>query len=343
MKPYSDQIYGPTTLTFTIGVTGTNTYFDQKISVHKLRPGYHTTIYVTPKILEVSSDFSNLDLKQRRCKLPHETDGLELFKEYTQRGCEIECASKKAASFCRCLPWYYPNNFTLLPICDMFGGFCFNEIISNEVFYKQCKTKCLENCQDISLSVWQKTVPFDIKELCKQGTYFDKFFRQNFQRLFAFEQYRLLVEEKYVSNLADTFKNGTVCINYIRKYISFVSIESPSESVFKSSMDKRTSFIDKLGVIGGTLGICVGASLFSFAEVAVLIYIILKSLGQDFIIMWKMMKKFLTFVDSDIKKKAFLHSVVVNRPHQDYNGQEVFEENLKNLQKLYVSIHSRLD
>ena len=81
MKPYSDQIYGPTTLTFTIGVTGTNTYFDQKISVHKLRPGYHTTIYVTPKILEVSSDFRNLDLKQRRCKLPHETDGLELFKE----------------------------------------------------------------------------------------------------------------------------------------------------------------------------------------------------------------------------------------------------------------------
>ena len=106
-------------------------------------------------------------------------------------------------------------------------------------------------------------------------------------------------------------------------------------------MDKRTSFIDKLGVIGGTLGICVGASLFSFAEVAVLIYLILKSLGQDFIIMWKKIKKIFSFVDSDFKKKDFLHNVVINRQHQIYNGQEVSEENLQNLQKLYVSIHSK--
>ena len=340
MKPYSDQVYGPTTLSYTIGITGTNTYFNQKISVHKLRPGFHTTIYVTPEILQASADFSGLDLKQRRCKLPHETDGLQLFKQYTRQGCEIECAAKKATSFCKCLPWNFPNNFTSYPLCDMFGGFCFNQIISNEVFYKKCKSQCLENCEDISLSVWQKTVPFDIKELCKPGTYFDKFFRKNFQRLFAFEQYRALVEEKFISSIDDSFTNDTLCTNYIRRYVSLVSIESPSDSIYKSSLDRRTSFSDQLGVIGGTLGICVGTSIFSFAEVIVLVYIIIKSLGQDLMTLWKKMKHFLQFVDSKVKKKVPLENVIVIRQHQDYNEQEVFQDNQQILLKLYVSTYS---
>ena len=35
-------------------------------------------------------------------------------------------------------------------------------------------------------------------------------------------------------------------MHYIRKYVSFVSVESPTESVFKSSLDRRVSFNDQL-------------------------------------------------------------------------------------------------
>ena len=49
-------------------------------------PGYHTTILVIPKILETSSNFDSLALETRKCKLPHETAGFQLFKEYTQKG-----------------------------------------------------------------------------------------------------------------------------------------------------------------------------------------------------------------------------------------------------------------
>ena len=62
MKPYSNQVYGPSALSYTVGVTTNNTFMDQKISVHKLRPGYHTIIYTTPKILDSSSDITKLDL-----------------------------------------------------------------------------------------------------------------------------------------------------------------------------------------------------------------------------------------------------------------------------------------
>ena len=281
MKPYSDQLYGPTALPYTVGVTGQNNLIDQKISVHKLWPGYHTTIHVVPKILETSSNFDDLGLDKRKCKLPHETTGFMLFQNYTQKGCEIECAAKKAALFCKCLPWHFPNNFTSLPMCDMFGGFCFNRIMSDEVFYKNCKSECLADCQEMSLSIWQTTVPFNIEELCKGGAYFDRFFKENFQKIFAFEHYRSLVQQQHIPDLTTSLSNGSLCTDYVRKYVSFVSVESPTESVSKSQLDRSTSFIDQLGIIGGNLGICVGMSVLGMFEAITFIYIVFSSIIQD--------------------------------------------------------------
>ena len=103
----------------------------------------------------------------RGCKLPHETSGFKFLREYSQKGCELECAIRKATSFCQCLPWQYPNNFSSFPICDMFGGHCFNHIVSSIRYYKTCKSECLEDCQHISLSLWHRTVPLDTQDLCK--------------------------------------------------------------------------------------------------------------------------------------------------------------------------------
>ena len=37
--------------------------------------------------------------------------------------------------------------FTGIPICDMFGSHCFDKVISDEKFYKQCQDDCLEDCE----------------------------------------------------------------------------------------------------------------------------------------------------------------------------------------------------
>ena len=123
-------------------------------------------------------------------------------------------------------------------------------------------------------------------------------------------------------------------MDYIRKYISFVSVESPTESVSKSKLDQRTSFNDKLGVIGSTLAICIGTSILSFAEVIMFIYIVLKSLCQDMKRMWSKMKLFLRFTAPDIEK---LEEVVVVSKDQSSIGPDGFEEDQQNLKKLYVS------
>ena len=333
MKPYSEQLYGPTALPYTVGVTGQNNLVDQKISVHKLWPGYHTTIHTVPKILETSSNFDDLALDKRNCRLPHETNGFSLFQEYTQKGCEIECAAKKAMSFCKCLPWHYPNNFISLPMCDTFSGFCFNKIMSDEVFYKKCKSECLPDCKEISLSVWQRSTPLKIKDLCKDGTFFDKFLQQNFQKLFALENYRSLVQEQRIPDLAKSFSNGSLCTEYVRKYVAFVSIESPTETVSKSQMDRSTSFIDQLGIIGGNLGLCVGMSVLGMFEAITFILIVFKSSVQDIRTIWRKALSLFTFKPQKSDKENDLESVIVCNGQRIDNNNEKCQEELK---KLYV-------
>ena len=257
MRPFTNQRYGPKTLAYRIGVTKQNTFFDQKISTHKLRPGFHTTVQVIPKILETSLDFDSLDLETRKCKLSHETKGFRLFKEYSRKGCEIECAARKASMYCQCLPWNYPNNFTVFQMCDMFGGFCFNEIMSNEYYYKDCQSECIVDCKEISLSIWQSTVPLNIHELCK-GSYFDSYFKQNFESLFAFESYQLIIQGHSPSHLSTALANGSLCLTYLEKYVSLVTIESPTKSVTKSMKDISTTFNDKIAIVGSLLTIYLG-------------------------------------------------------------------------------------
>ena len=330
MKPYTNQPFGPKYIPYTVGVSAKNTFIDQKTSLHKLRPGYHTTIHVIPKILETTSAFNHLELDTRGCKLPHETNGFDFLKEYSQKGCELECAVRTATLFCHCLPWQYPNNFSSLPMCDSFGGYCFNHIVSDIVYYKMCKSECLEDCQYTSLAMWHSTVPLETQELCKDSTYFDRFFKQNFQRLFAFQNYQMLVQTQSTLDLASSLRNGSLCKSYINKFVSFVSIESPTKSVSKSHRDQRKFFIDKLGTIGGTLGVCAGMSVLSMAEVIVFVYIVLSGIVLDIRQLCKVMVSYLKTAPATTKKSASSNHEKICYDHDIVEGQ-------KEIQKIYVS------
>ena len=335
MKPYSDQMYGPKYTPYTVGISGKSTFQDQKMSAYRIWPGYHTTIHVIPKLLETTRAFNELDLNTRQCKLPHENNEFNLFKKYSRIGCEIECASRKAKSFCKCLPWHYPNNFTELPMCDIFGSYCFNEIMSNIIHYKSCKADCVEDCQETSLTLWHNTVPLKIEELCYYNTYFDKFVKKNFQKLFAFESYKLLVQGHNPSDLINSLSNGTLCMTYVQNYVALVTVESPTKSVTKSHRDQRKFFIDKLGVIGGTLGVSAGMSVLSMIEVLVLVYLVINGIFLDIVFLWK---KVISYLKG---KRKSSHKVTVDLEANPFyrNTCEVdeLEEDQQQLQKLYVS------
>ena len=159
MESYSRQSYGMVHTPYNLGITQKNNQVDQKTSMFKVMPGHHISIYVQPKIVDASDEFKSLPLFTRNCKLPQETQGFNFLNEYSRKGCELECAAQKAVSFCKCLPWYYPNNFTVLPMCDMFGSHCFDRIMSDQSFYKKCQNWCKEECQEISLTTWATIFP----------------------------------------------------------------------------------------------------------------------------------------------------------------------------------------
>ena len=57
------------------------------------------------------------------------------------------------------------------------------------------------------------------------------------------------------------------CQEYVLKYISIVTVETPVNSVVKAKRAARITFNDKLAAIGGTLGLFSGISILSMVEV----------------------------------------------------------------------------
>ena len=150
MKPYLNLDSTTKSNPYHIRISSQTSMIDQKRGLIELKPGYMVSVKVIPQVVEASKEFESFEVKDRKCKEPHETDGFKLTHFYTRIGCEFECALSQALQVCKCLPWYYPNNFTETPICDMFGAKCFDMIISDETYYKKCPVDCLEDCKEVT-------------------------------------------------------------------------------------------------------------------------------------------------------------------------------------------------
>ena len=205
LKPHISLPFSDDASEYTLGVSNIHSVIDQKLNVIDLEPGLQTIISVTPQLIETSKDFDGLDAFTRDCKLPHEMYGLNLVKQYSQTACEHECAFKRAVSLCKCTPWYYKNESDNVPICEMFGGYCFNKIMSTRKFYKECSGDCLEDCNGIKLS-WEKSFrPINIDKICSKNSVLHKFLSQSAKQQFSLDHYNRLTsgdkeQFKYLDN-----------------------------------------------------------------------------------------------------------------------------------------------
>ena len=250
---------------YNVKISTKTNILDQKRGVIELKPGYYVTIRVTPKVVDVSEDFVGFDVQTRGCKLPYETDDLKFLQNYTKDGCEFECALNKSLAICKCLPWYLPNYFNEASMCDMFGAKCFESVISDERNYKNCTDQCLEDCRGTSYVAIPSYVPIDLKQTCKQPI-FKAFFEKLYSHLEPEMYFDHMTMGKW-ANLDDYFKRiPELCQDYVSKYISILTVETPVNSVVKAKRVARISFNDQLAVIGGTLGLFTGISILSMVE-----------------------------------------------------------------------------
>ena len=186
---------------YNVKISNKKNILDQKRGAIELKPGYHVKIRVTPKVIDASEDFVGFELHTRNCKLPHETDELKFFQNYTKDGCEFECALNKSLSVCKCLPWYLPNHFIEAPMCDMSAAKCFDTIISDARNYKKCRDKCLEDCKSTPYAVVTSYVPIDPVQTCAQPV-----FRDIFQKLWSHYKHEMEFEFLAMGKWNDKFR-----------------------------------------------------------------------------------------------------------------------------------------
>ena len=125
--------------------------------------------------------------------------------------------------------------------------------------------------------------PPDLIEVCELGTFMSQHIEHSFSKHFAFEAYETLVEGGSLPDLQNSFTNGSLCKNYVRNFVSFVSVSSPTTSVMKTVRDKRFTFNDQLGTIGGTLGLFTGMSVLSMIEVFFFAIVLVKCIIQELV------------------------------------------------------------
>ena len=123
--------------------------------------------------------------------------------------------------------------------------------------------------------------PPDLIEVCELGTFMSQHIEHSFSKHFAFEAYQTVVEGGSLPDLQNSLNNGSLCQNYVKNFVSLVSVSSPTASVMKSVRDKRFTFNDQLGTIGGTLGLFTGMSILSMIEVFIFVFVLAKSVMME--------------------------------------------------------------
>jgi hypothetical protein len=223
---------------------------------------------VIPAQVITTESYSDLSIEERKCRLVHETEGMELFNQYTQNGCEFECAYNQAIKKCKCIPWNYVRTQSdqHYPFCDTFGNFCFKTMFTNQTYYKICP-ECIEDCTEVTHSVFESKELIDTDSFCRETlmkyvTQEDTMRRGLFYFFERMKDGLKSVDSSRVNVTHEIFKE------YVKEYVSIVNVEIATKTLMRSIKDKRVSFPDMLATLGNVKLIW----LFFKANITLLIY-----------------------------------------------------------------------
>ena len=242
------------------------------------------------------------------------------LNQYSRKGCEIECAARKAISICKCLPWYYPNDYDKWPMCDMFGAYCFELIMGDDAYYKKCSGQCIADCKETEFILFSSRTPLDLNTVCGFGNFHQKHFQDNFKKHFAFLNYRTLIENGSIPDLATSLANDSLCKSYVQNYVAFVSVQGGMTRIILTHRERRIFFYDQLGIIGGTMGLFVGMSFMSMFETGFLVFSSIMLIGDFWTFVWT----FAPNIIQNIIQKKNLEDDSHGQSNMDEMEQEIY-------------------
>ena len=112
-----------------------------------IRSGEEIFVAIGAHFTEASSSVKNMPLKRRKCLHHGEDVGLhpevklDLFLNYSQKACVLECQARHMQEQCGCLPYYFPDFnhvWKKNTICNLSGLLCLANVSSKYPFIRWC-------------------------------------------------------------------------------------------------------------------------------------------------------------------------------------------------------------
>ncbi|XP_065076029.1 pickpocket protein 28 [Ochlerotatus camptorhynchus] len=199
---------------------------------HYIQVGTENRIIVTPILSDASYLIRKASQAQRQCVFANEAN-LSYFRTYSRNNCEMECEARLIQENCGCVLYYMPKLKEDTKICSKGDAACYEKIRSSIALTANTTLicSCLPGCSEIAY-----TMDLSTADLCVGR--------------FKVRESLLDVNESYARE------------NIALVYIFF------SEMYFRSfTKGELIGFTDFLSNIGGLLGLFMGFSLISVAEV----------------------------------------------------------------------------
>ncbi|XP_063377476.1 pickpocket protein 28-like [Cydia fagiglandana] len=254
------------------------------------QPGKTTSFAIKLDILDTADELAHYSPKVRQCYFPNERY-LQFFQKYTSLNCQLECVTNYTVKICGCVSFYMPRN-TSTPICKADSYNCIakaldqyategdvNESTTNECF-------CLPSCRDVNYDADIVITKLDLKEYFKKVKEFDKLEEElddyddnsdtededtyetstdgrdidiefTTEAVTAVDETNVeTADNKSISNETETENEFTEIIIYYRRP-RFVAMQ-------RSELVGLSQF---LADVGGTLGLFLGFSFLTLAEI----------------------------------------------------------------------------
>ena len=300
---------------FLVLIDGNNDYPLSSRRSFLLKPGYEHLVEISAsQVYGTSGIKKHITSDRRGCYFQDEYQ-LEMYKEYSQDNCILECSLEYARNMIGsknntnttkgCTPWFYPAPEEHVHLwCDPWETNEFQNIMTSIPDY-QC-SHCLPDCNSTDYDFFITSSPFrkcdhtnlGTSETCDfKGTYVNPpMWSQQVQNEYAFalgnlpnyvkaderkmESMRKLTSSKQVENniILKTAMEAEPTYDAFEKDISVVNFYFGRPTVTQFKRAEKLTWTDYIAQIGGLLGLAMGFSIISAVE---LVYWLTIRLGRN--------------------------------------------------------------
>ncbi len=267
-------------------------FFSNMATGFILKPGFQTSVTVTPTMHVTTNDFKNLALDVRKCRYYNELpDTWKLFNGYTQKSCHFLCMIEYLSINGNCTPWDHIPMSPDVTICDGLNAYKFARAAMEYDPNQDEHCQCLPDCESVTFATEISTVSFDDDILCTSTSHADTA-GVTFGNVGSFPKiinsrdvlhesmrrrrlYELVKVGDAVSRTGDVHnlffdQDGfdRHCREHLSKEHAILTVTMRDPNMLQIVKSTKFTFADRLGIAGGTIGLFTGLSLISIVEIA---------------------------------------------------------------------------